>query len=250
MRGGETVGREFMAAGKMGKERGQQQRDGRVQEQKKDQAGMGRHGLHAECLEKSGQGQCLAHEKEQHPCLRYGEQKPRGDVSQPGVADFVGQDGFDLVRAVSFDERVVERDAFFVSKPGEERVGLGGAFGPVHDENSVDSESGPFGQSLKLVSQFSIIERREGVEKGHDEDRGQVGHGQGKKRHQRPAPDPGRSAQKGKKPEQRAQQRQAQGRAQSIPFELVDEEGFSRGCVEAELGFDDKGSIINNYKKS
>ena len=77
--------------------------------------------------------------------------------------------GFQFRLAELRDKRIKQDDFSKTSEPGEEGIGMARAFTAIHHVNAARRKTGALRQCKEALSQSSLGQRRELVEKGHDD---------------------------------------------------------------------------------
>src|SRR4030095_9709756 len=87
------------------------------------------------------------------------------------MANFMREYGFQLRRGELCDQCVEQHDFSKTSNAGEEGVGVARAFTAVHNFDAARGKMGTLRESKEALAQLSFGQRRELVEKRHDDRR-------------------------------------------------------------------------------
>ena len=96
---------------------------------------------------------------------------PLADMPELVMAELVGENRQDLVRAVLGEQRIEEHDALGLSEPREISVAVGRALRRVHDEEPFRLEAALAQQSFDPSFHRLVLHRGEAVEERRDEGR-------------------------------------------------------------------------------
>ncbi len=236
---GVGIGLVFVFAGACAKERGEPENDEGGKHGEDEEGGRQlafTKGV-AEGARELGAGGQLSEEPEGEEAEDGGDEEHFWDVLFLVVADFVGEDGFQLFFCELLYKGVEEDDAAGLAKACEEGVGVGGAAGAVHYEDGLAGEVCAAGKGVEAFLEGAVGEGGEFVEEGHDEHGADDHHEEHEAHGEEVAPEPP-ERRGGDEPDQRQEEGIHEEGVDEGAFELIANPEAERGFVETEAGLD------------